>query len=263
MNDSFNIKRKEKAPYLLDIQVNLRDPADKLQVSLRNMYRTYKSSEEMNMSMDDLNGIWHTAGMAQKEDKEWKPDLAYLFPAIREESYVYEAERDRELISDPFLPGLRVVFLDIQCESAKAVSRDMLRLYPELTEEKLKERAYRNLSLMGWQQPRLCLPSPTCKSCTIELFTDYRHPVECQFLMPDMAADHMPNHSVIAYINRNYVLLLRSEEKMDSMQKVLRLIEKSGFREVVKRSVHHLPNPVSDRIYWICYGLAAEVDFPN
>ncbi|MBO9597094.1 MAG: hypothetical protein J7559_04625 [Cohnella sp.] len=100
------------------------------------------------------------------------------------------------------------------------------------------------------------LTSPFRKSCTIDAFTDNPHPIECQFLMPPMATPHLPDNCVIAYTNRKYALLMRSTEPMDTAEQAVRLVERSRFKEVVKRNFYLLPNPVSMRMYWIRSGQA-------
>jgi hypothetical protein len=43
---------------------------------------------------------------------------------------------------------------------------------------------------------------------------------------------------------------------METISQALRLVDKSRFRDVVKRSCRLLPNPVSEEIYWISNGEA-------
>ena len=74
--------------------------------------------------------------------------------------------------------------------------------------------------------------------------------------MPPMATPHLPDNCVIAYTNRKYALLMRSTEPMDTAEQAVRLVERSRFKEVVKRNFYLLPNPVSMRVYWIRSGQA-------
>lgn len=79
---------------------------------------------------------------------------------------------------------------------------------------------------------------------------DNAYPVECQFLQPELIGGHLPPNFLIAFPNRKYTLLMRSEERMDSMEKAARLARKARFDEAVRRNYRLMPDPVSDRIYW-------------
>ncbi|WP_027086252.1 hypothetical protein [Cohnella panacarvi] len=252
---------REDEPLLLDVCLS-DDPKDIAQVSLHNSYRTYMAGGDLNTVIDQLNGILNVSNLIREKGGEelQKLDAAYIYPAIRDERYVMEAGRNNPFISDAYLPGLRVIFIEIKDSFSKIVTELSLESNPRLTAERVKRIAYRNLRSAGWIYPKLELTSPCRKSCTIDAYTDNPHPIECQFLLQPMAAANLPDHCVIAYTNRKYALLLRSAEPMDTAEQVVRLVEKSRFKEVVKRSFRLLPNPVSMRMYWIRNGQAEWLD---
>lgn len=254
---SVQVENTVEEPLLLMINLDPNDPANKVQVSLHNTYQTYMASGDMNAAVDNLNDtIRLTNYMQTKKDEIVKLDSAYIYPAIRDERYVEEAGRDVKFISDPYLPGLRVIYLEIKDECSKIISEASLEHNPRLTVEKIKHLAYRNLRTAGWQSPRLSLEVPLRPSCTVEVFMDNSHPIECQFLLPEMAKRNMPSSCLIAFTNRKYAMMMYSTEQMDTMAQARRLADKSKFREVVKRSFYIMPNPVSEQIYWIKDGEA-------
>ncbi len=248
---------REDEPLLLDVRLS-DDPDDIAQVSLHNTYRTYKAGGDLNTVIDQLNSILNVSNLIQEKGGEelQKLDPTYIYPAIRDERYVTEAGRSNPFISDAYLPGLRVIFIEIKDSFSKIVTESSLESNPRLTAERVKRIAYRNLRSADWVYPKLELTSPFRSTCTIDAYTDNPHPIECQFLLPQMAAAHLPANCVIAYTNRKYALLMRSTERMDTAEQVVRLVEKSRFKEVVKRSFHLLPNPVSMRMYWVRNGQA-------
>jgi len=248
------VRQQENEPLLLKISLDPNDPADHSQVSLHNAYHTYRAGGDLNVAMDQLNGILSAMRMTSKKEEFFKLDAAYIFPAIREERYVEEAGHD--ILSEPYLPGLRVIFIEIKDECSKIVNESMLNHNPGLTADKAKRIAYQNLRRSGWQYPRLRLQCPTRNSCTVDVFMENPHPIECQFLLPEISTKRMPANCVIAFSNRQVALMLRSTERMVTEQQVLRLVEKSKFREVVKRSYHLMPNPVSEQLFWIAGGQA-------
>jgi hypothetical protein len=249
------VQQKEE-PLLLEISLEPNNPEEKLQVSLHNTFRTYMAGGDLNAAIDYLNSIIRCSQLVRKKSEVTKLDPAYIFPAIRDERYVVEAGRDSPFVSEAYLPGLRVIFIEIKNSSSKIVNEAILSHNPRLTEEKVKRLAYRNLRSAGWQPSRLSLQCPSNKSCYVEVFMDNSHPVECQFLLPEMAARNLPGNCVIAYTNRKTALMMHSKAQMETISQALRLVDKSRFRDVVKRSCRLLPNPVSEEIYWISNGEA-------
>lgn len=251
------VKQAEGESLLLEAYLDAANAKDAITISLHDTYRNYMFNGDLNAAVDYLNKIVKTSTYVQTRQEEIsKLDSAYLFPAVRDERYVTEAGRDMEFLSDPFLPGLRIVFLEIKDSVTKIVNKSLLEQNPRLDEEKVKRLAYRNLRSAGWQKPRISLTSPFCKSCTIDIFSDPPHPIDYQFTMPEWRALHLPENYVIAYTNRKYTMILRSLEPMDTQAQVKRLVQKSKFSEVVKRSFRVMENPVSENMYWVHHGKA-------
>ncbi|MCD9020241.1 DUF1444 family protein [Cohnella silvisoli] len=250
------VRQKEEEPLLLEISLKPNNPEEKVQVSLHNTFRTYMAGGDLNAAVDYLNSIIRCSQLVRTKSDVAKLDPAYIFPAIRDERYVKEAAENSPFLSEEYLPGLRVIYIEIKDSCSKIVNEAILSHNPRLTVERVKRLAYRNLRSAGWQPSRLSLQSPFHKSCYVEVFMDNSHPVECQFLLPDMASRNLPRNCVIAYTNRKNALMMRSEERMETIAQALRLVEKSRFRDVVKRSCNLLPSPVSERIYWISNGEA-------
>ncbi|WP_373228879.1 DUF1444 family protein [Cohnella sp.] len=258
LSESMNVLvQKTEEPLLLEINVNLNDPQEKIQVSLHNTFRTYMASGDMNTAIDYLNDtIRCTELMRTKKDDVVKLDSAYIYPAIRDTRYVEEAGKNVKFISEAYLPGLSVIYLEIKDSCSKIITEASLEYNPRLTEERVKHLAYRNLRTAGWQSSRLTLQSPFRESCCIEVFMDNSHPIECQFLLPEMATSNLPKSCLIAYTNRKTAMIMYSNERMETLSQVMRLADKSRFRDVVKRSCLFRPNPVSEQIYWIHNGEA-------
>jgi len=259
LSESLNVvvRQREGEPLLLDVELNPDDPNETAQISLHNTYRTYRVGGDLNAAVDYLNNIVRTSNyLRSKKGDVRKLDSAYIFPAIRDERYVDEAGIDSPFLSEAYLPGLRVIFLEIKDGCSKIVNRSVLESNPRLTEEKVRRLAYRNLRAAGWQPSRLSLESPFRKSCIVEVFLDNPHPIECQFLLPELSISHMPDNCVIAYTNRKCTMLMHSRERMETMAQARRLVDRSRFREVVKRSYYLMPSPVSLQLYWINNGKA-------
>ncbi|WP_123043018.1 hypothetical protein [Cohnella candidum] len=256
------VESKEDEPLLLDVILKQDAPEEKIRVSLHETFRTYLAGGDLNVAVDYLNDIVRNSQfILTQQDKMLKLDMTYLYPAIRDARYVLEAGRDCPMVSEECgLPGLRVIFLEIKDGVSKIINEGSLEANPRLTEERVKRIAFRNLRSAGWEHPRLELQSPFRPSCTVEVYTDYSHPIDYQFIHPEMAASNTPRNFVLAFTNRKYALLLRSTENMDTKQKAKRLVEKSKFAEVVKRSFHLLPHPVSQLMYWFHDGKAELLD---
>ncbi|RIX60096.1 hypothetical protein D3P08_00440 [Paenibacillus nanensis] len=254
------VKQTEGEALLLKVSLDAGKPEEELTISLHDTYRSYMASGDLNAAVDYLNQIVKTSSYMQRYQEEMcKLDASYLFPAVRDERYVTEAGRDMEFLSDPFLPGLRIIYLEIKGGVTKIVNKSMLERNPRLSEEKMRRLAYRNLRAAGWQKPRISLTSPFCKSCTIEIYSEPPHPIDYQFSMPEWRSLYLPDNYVIAYTNRQYMMLLRSYEPMDSEAQVKRLVQKSKFSEIVKRSFHVMPNPVSVNMYWVHKGKTVQL----
>lgn len=247
---------RDDEPLLIDVRLPEQSEGY-VQVSLHECYRTYKAGGDMNIVVDRLNAIMNVTNLIRaKGDGINKFDASYIYPAIRGERYVIEAGSLDPFIAEPYLPGLSVIYIEIKDGCSKIATESTLSANPRFTAERVKRLAYRNLRSAGWQFPRLELRSPFRPSCTVEAYLDNSHPVECQFLLPEMAAPHMPEHCVVAFTNRQTALLLRSTERMDTSERALRLVDKSRFKEIVKRSYHLMPSPVSMRLFWISQGQA-------
>ncbi|MFS0724651.1 hypothetical protein [Paenibacillus sp. 1P07SE] len=250
------VSRKAGEPLLLLVEVSPGRQEERAEISLHETYQIYRSTGDLNLAVDYLNGmVRSTLYMQQNEAKLMKLDARYLYPAIRDERLVVD-QAEMELLSEPFLPGLRMVFLEIKDDVVKMVNRNMLELNPRFTEERVKRIAKRNLRAEGWQEPGLELVSPQRKSCTVEVYQDFPFPFECQFLMEELGGTRMPESYVIAYTNRRIVLTMRSTEPMDTPERARELVRSSMFRAVAQRSCRLMPGPVSDRVYWVHRGRA-------
>lgn len=253
LSESMNVHvQKTEEPLLLEINLDPNDPREKVHVSLHNTFRTYMASGDMNTAVDYLNNtIRCTELMRTKKDDVIKLDSAYIYPAIRETRYVEEAGKDVKFISDAYLPGLSVIYLEIKESCSKIITEAILEHNHRLTVDKVKHLAYRNLRTAGWQTSRITLQSPFRESCCIEVFMDNSHPIECQFLLPEMAKHNLPKSCLVAYTNRKTMMMMHTSERMDTLPQATRLAEKSRFRDIVRRSCYIMPNPVSEQIYWI------------
>ena len=258
LSESMNVRvQRTEEPLLLEVHVDPDNPKELIQVSLHNTFRTYMANGDMNTAVDYLNNTIRVTQFIQtKKDEVMKLDSAYIYPAIREDRYVQEAGMGMNFISDPYLPGLSVIYIEIKESCSKIISEASLEYNPRLTAGKVKHLAYRNLRSAGWQASRISLQSPARNSCHIELYTDNSHPIECQFLLPEMTLHNLPSSCLVAYSNRKTALMMHSEERMDTVAQAVRLANKSKFKDVVKRSWHMMPNPVSDQIFWINNGVA-------
>ncbi|WP_020620457.1 hypothetical protein [Paenibacillus daejeonensis] len=248
------VQPKGDNPLLLEVWPDTNRPEEKVEISLHETYGIYQNTGDLNMAVDYLNGmVRSTLYVQQHEEKLMTISARYLYPAVRDERYVVDNE-DMGFVSEPFLPGLRMVFLDIKDDVVKVVNQNMLERNPRFTEEKVKRIAKNNLRAEGWQEPKLELPSPTRKSCIIDVYQDYPYPVEAQFFTPELSGKHMPESYAIAFTNRRIVLTLRSSEPMDTPERVRELVHRSKFKEVVQRSCRVMPGPVSEQIYWVHKG---------
>jgi hypothetical protein len=258
LSESMNVPvRMLEEPLLLEINLDPNDPKELVRVSLHNTFRTYMAGGDMNTAIDYLNNMIRcTDFVRMKKGEVVKLDAAYIYPAIRDERYVKEAGKDVHFISDAYLPGLNVIYLEIKDGCTKIITEASLESNPRLTVEKVKHLAYRNLRAAGWQSSRLSLKSPFRESCSIEVYMDNSHPIECQFLLPEMARYNLPQSCLVAYTNRMTAMIMHSNERMETLSQVMRLAEKSKFRDVVKQSCLLKPNPVSEQIYWINKGEA-------
>lgn len=255
-----NVESTAGEPLLLLMSPSGEPTEGKMHVSLHGAYQTYMAGGDLNDAIDHLNDIARTTAYMAEVKNEIRFDPAYLFPAIRDEEYVLESAKTCDSYSEPCLPGLRTIFLEIKDGVTKVAGNTLLRLQPHLTQERVRRLAYRNLNARGWMEPKLVLKSPALPSCTIEFFSDYDHPIDAQFLLPDLRRGNMPDNVVLAFTNRQTAVLMHSTEQMETAEQVMRLVRLSKFREVVRRSVHFLPYPVSDRMYWIRDGEALLLD---
>ncbi len=248
------IEQNEQEPLLMDIYLDPAEPDSHVQVSLHETFQTYMNSGDMNTAIDCLNNLVRTSTSIRSNPEIMKLDASYIYPAIRDDRYVLEAGRDADLVSTPFLPGLREIYLEIKNGCSKMIGESLLQHNPRFTEEKVKRLAYRNLKLAGWHPASLNLKSPTRPSCTIDVYCDPPHPIDCQFSCPDLASRQLPAHYVIAYTNRLYTLVLRSTEPMKTVEQAQRLVKRSKFEEIVKRGYGCLPHPVSRNMYLMSDG---------
>ena len=248
-------------PLLLDIVFGEPKKDERAQVSLHNTFVTYMRTGDLNAAIDYLNAtIRVSRDMKNRLQEVVKLDPAYIYPALRDSQYVEEAGAASGMLGDEILPGLKVVYLEIKSSYSKVIGRALLEQHPRLTEERVRRLAYRNLKSEGWTPPKVTLASPYRETCYVEAYMDNDHPVECQFLQPELAREHLPPNFLIAFPNRKYTLLMRSEERMDTLQKAVWLSRKARFDDAVRRNHRLMPDPVSDRIYWAhdgCFELLA------
>ncbi len=258
LSESLNvsIQQNKEEPLLLEMILNQGKENERMEVSLHSTMQTYMASGDLNTAIDYLNGVVDcTIGIRMNQGLA-KLDPQYIYPAIRDNRYIEEAGLQSTFLSEEYLPGLGVIFIETKDTFSKIINQSLLEQNPRFTEERVKRLAYKNLQYSGWNDSRMSLKSPFRSSCYVEVFTDNDYPVECQFLLPEMSRNHMPESCLVAYTNRKTSLLLRSDEKMGTMSDACFLAGKSRFKEVVKRSYRNLPQPVSDQIYWIHKGKA-------
>lgn len=254
------VSAREEDPLLLDLLNDLNKPDEKSQISLHETYRVYLNTGDLNMAINYLNGVVRTIDYTRMGNEQMMTiDARYLYPAIRNERVVTDQEH-MELLSEPFLPGLRMVFLEIKDNVVKMVSKSMLDYNPRFTEEKIRRIAKSNLRAEGWHRPNLTLTSPTRKSCTIDVYNEYPYPIDYQFFIVEIASLHMPESYVISYTNRRMMITRHTSERMDTMERACELVRKSKFEEVARRSCRVMPGPVSDRVYWVHRGKAVLLD---
>lgn len=255
-----NVRQKEGEPLLLEIRFDPDNPKGNIQVSLHDSYRLYRASGDLNAAIDYLNDVVRNSRYVSTEDEITRLDPAYIYPAIREERYVEEAGREAAFVSDEYLPGLRQIYLEIKGGCTKILTKSFLACNPHLTEAEVKPLAYRNLQKGGWQPPRLSMRSPLRTSCSVDIYLEPPFPIECQFLLPELAMRRMPSHYIIAFTNRQCTLVMRSKEPMDTARRALELVRESGFNVIVQRSSCFMPYPVSDRLFWVRHGKATQLE---
>lgn len=249
------VAQRGEEPLLLEIQMDSGRPEEKAVISLHDVYHTYMASGDLNIAVEHLNNVIRTSNFTRSMQDRCILDTKYIYPAVRNERYVEEAGGEYEFLSDAFLPGLRIVYLEIKDEITKIINKSLLEQNPVLNEENVRTLAFANLKAAGWQKPRMRLKVPFRMSCTVDVYMEHPHPIECQFLLPAWKR-HMPTHCVIAFTNRMTMMVMHSTERMDTLERAMRLVEKTRFRDVVKRSVHFMPGPVSPNIYWVHNGAA-------
>ncbi|TJY39565.1 hypothetical protein E5161_18495 [Cohnella pontilimi] len=251
---NLDVRQQEEEPLLLEIVYGPDKEDDRAVVSLHNTFQTYMRSGDFNTAIDYLNGVISCSNAMQNKEELLMIDTTCIYPALRDQKYVEEAAQGLELIVEENIPGLCTVFLEIKDGYSKLISQKMLEHHPRLNEEKVKRLGYRNLRSEGWTPSRMTLQSPFRPSCYVETFLDNPFPIECQFINPDMSRGHVPASFLIAFPTRRTVLLMRSEEKMDTLAQAKQLAKKSKFHEMVRRSYRVMPHPVSEHIYWSCNG---------
>jgi len=259
LSESLGLKvgSKIEEPLLLEILLDDADRQDgKAVISLHQTYDTYMAGGDLNTAVDYMNNIARTTVHLRMENEMKKIDPARVYPAVRDERYAKEAGRESPILSDPFLPGLRIVYLEVHEDFCKIITRKLLDENPGLDEEEVKKRAYANLKASGWVEPSMRLPHPNRPTCVLQVFADPPHPIDCQFLVPEWISRYLPSQYLIAYTNRKTVLLLQTGERMDTAHQARDVAVKSAFKEMVERSCRLMPSPVSDRIYWVNNGKA-------
>ncbi len=249
-----SVSYNKEEPLLLDVYLDPGDSNSHVQVSLHNTFYTYMNSGDLNHAIDCLNDLVRTSSSVQANPEIMKLDAGYIFPAIRDERYVLEAGRDAKLVSTPFLPGLREIYMEIKGNCCKLIGESLLQHNPRFTEEKVKHLAHKNLRVAGWHPPSLTMGSPTRPTCVVEVYMDPPHPIDCQFTSPFMAAGELPDEYVIAYTNRQQTLVFYSTEQMNTIERALRLVKRAKFTEVVNRSFACIPYPVSRNMYLVSGG---------
>lgn len=228
-----------------------------LQISLHNAFHNYMAGGDLNAAIDYLNDIVRVSRKVGADTQLAKLDGASIFPVIRDERYAEEAVQGSAELWDPCLPGLRVIFVDINNDLVRIVSGSVLQCNPRLTAERVRRLAYRNLISAGWYEAKGSIRSPFRPSCTIDVYADNPHPIEYQFLLPQMAVARMPASYVIAFTNRKHLLVMRSDEPMETPEQALNLVRASKFSEIAKRAYHLMPYSVSDGLYWMHNGQAS------
>jgi len=255
------VRPQTEEPLLLDIVFDASKKDERAQISLHNTYTTYMRTGDLNTAVDYLNAsIRVSLDLKNRVQEIVKLDPAYIYPAIRDSRYVDEAGAASGMLGDACLLGLKVVYLEIKNGYSKVISKALLEHHSRLSEERVRRIAYRNLKSEGWTPPKVTLPSPFRESCHVEAYMDNEYPVECQFLQPDLARAYLPANFLLAFPNRKYTLLMRSEERMDTMEQALRLARKARFHDAVWRNHRLMPDPVSDRIYWAHEGRFEPLD---
>lgn len=220
------------------------------QISLHNTYQTYMNTGNLNAAIDYLNSIIQMIEETRDRLDEAVShlDLVNVYPALREKAYVEATVSDT--ISEEALPGLAIVYLESKNGYSKIMNRTMLQANPRLTEEAVKQIAHDNLRTEGWTEPKLKLPNPLRKTCTVDVYTDNPIPIECQFLNSELIRTHMPNTYLIAFPNRETTLVMRTTEAMNTRKRAIELAKVSRFQDVVKQSYYTMPSPNSMNIYW-------------
>ncbi|MBO9606389.1 MAG: hypothetical protein J7639_10580 [Paenibacillaceae bacterium] len=251
-----SVRRKTEDPLLLEIGIDPNKPDHQVRVSLHDTYRLYRTSGDLNVTIDYLNDVVRTSRYMSGLEEGYQIDPAYLYPAIRDTRYVEEAGEEMPFVSDDYLPGLRQIYLEIKGGCSKIVTHSLLAANPHLTEAEVKRQAYRNLQKGGWQSPRLRLRSPLRSTCTVDVYLEPPFPMECQFLLAELVKNRMPSHYVIAFPNRQCTLVLRSKEPMETMLQAAELVRESGFDSIVHRNVHLYPYPVSGNMFLVRHGKA-------
>jgi hypothetical protein len=243
----------EDQPLLLKLSLQGRKD-EEVQISLHSPYQTYMNTGDLNMAIDHLNGVISSSQACQNVQEATRIDLSCVYPALRDTRYVEEAGRDMDFITERSLPGLNIIYIEIHDNFSKIINRSLLDNQQNLTEERVKRIAFRNMRSEGWIKPNLSLPSPSEKSCVMDIYTDNHFPIECQFLNPDLVKENIPHSYLIAFTNRTTIVAMRSTEEMDTAVSARRLAKKSLFNEIVRRSYLVMPYPNSDRIYWMHKG---------
>lgn len=246
-----DVESKENEPLLLEIRMERDGKPEKAEVSLHATYASYMNTGDLNMAINYLNGIIRSTVDIQLLGEEMgRVDTRDVFPALRDKDYVAAAAASMNLVTEetPF-EGLSTVFLMDREGYSVLVTKEMVAHTPGLSEEALKQIAYRNMRRLGWDESGLQLPCPKRDSCWVETFISDDLPIEHQFVLPDLYKGKLPSEFLIAFPYRGAALMLRSGESMGTRKEAMALARKSVFMEVVRRSFLAMPGPNSPRIY--------------
>lgn len=254
LEEELNVKLRqdEEEPLLLFGRAADSDEGeDQFYISLHHAYQEYVHTGDLNSAVDFLNEYIQTAQemMSQGLD-DWKRiDLSRVYPALRDRNYV-ELPGNDDCLRDEVIPGIYVVYLEMFDRIGKLIHRPLLDEELGQTEEKIREAAYRNLHEAGWTGPKMSLPCPPRRSCTLDVYMDNEFPIEYQFLDDELASANLPESCLLAFPNRNTSLVLCSWEPMRTAAQALKLAKESKFHELVTRSYYMMPYPNSLNIYW-------------
>ncbi len=219
-------------------------------MNLRNIWTSYRRSNDLNCIIDGLNGQLKGIQFCRQAEKHWSGyRREFVLPTLRPKSFAHVQFEGSRILHDDIVPELDTVFCELR--DGFIIFLDT-RMIPHEDTFAWRTAAYHNLRKLGWANAAEQFP---CNNQSIvgkiHLFHGIAHCFQLQFFIEEMRSAHFTKSFLVGFPSYDSAVALTLGEPVYSVEQAKQVAYRSGMMNLVRLMYYEEKRPLSANVYWI------------